>query len=326
MWTKILILFALTACVTPEDKGLVANRRLAEAASKRGDWPVAAELWHRVYFSEGFKDPRACLETARALHLLGDPESAEALLASGLQRFPESFALMEYHGVTLEATGYRRAAESAYANALALQSDLVLSLIGLGRVRLALGLPGSAVQPLRRLVELDPSSEALRFLSEAARATKNFVLAYDSYLHLFDVGSGIVSELVNAASVGLESSLRAERRAAPLVCEAWLKRALEVDPQRTRAHMLLGAYRELAGDDEAAVSHLSRACETDPACAEAYLDIAELHIRMSERETARSFLNHARKLVDTKSTRARFEALEASAEEPVAEEPVPEAD
>jgi len=223
---------------------------------------------------------------------------------------------MEYHGVTLEATGYRRSAEAAYASALELQPDLTVALVGLGRVRLALGLPDSAVHPLKRLGELEPSPEALRLLSQAARATRDFVLAYDTYLHLFDIKEGRVSELVGAATIGLESSLRAERRAAPLVCEAWLKRALEVDPQRTRAHILLGAYRELAGDDEAAVSHLSRACETDPACAEAYLDLAEIHIRMSEKETARSFLNHARKLVDSDNNRERYKLLNARAEEP----------
>jgi tetratricopeptide (TPR) repeat protein len=317
MRTFLFILLAVVGCVTPKDKGLVENERLAEAASKRGDWAEAAELWHRVYFSEGFEDERACLETARALYELGDPESAEAIVADGIRRFPESSALMEYHGVTLEATGYRRSAEAAYASALELQPDLAVALAGLGRVRLALGLPDSAVHPLKRLVELDPNPEALRVLSQAARATRDFVLAYDTYLHLFDKGEGSVNELVGAATIGLESSLRAERRAAPLVCEAWLKRALEVDPQRTRAHILLGAYRELAGDDEAAVSHLSRACETDPACAEAYLDLAEIHIRMLERETARSFLNNARKLVDTENNRERYELLEAQAEESV---------
>lgn len=316
MRTLLLTIITLAGCAAPKDRGLEANERLAEAASRRGDWAVAAELWHRVYLTENFEDERACLETARALYELGDPESAESMVADGLRRFPVSFALMEYHGTTLEATGYRRAAESAYAGALELQPGLVVALLGLGRVRLSLGLPDSAVRPLKRLVEIDPSPEALRFLSQVARSTRDFVLAYDTYLHLFDIEEGSLDELISAASIGLESSLRAERRAAPLVCEAWLKRALEVDPQRTRAHILLGAYRELAGDDEAAVSHLSRACETDPACAEAYLDLAEIHIRMSERETARSFLNHARKLVDTDNTRERYELLEARVEEP----------
>lgn len=310
------IIISLAACAAPRDRGVELNERLAEAASKRGDWAEAAELWHRVYLSERFDDERACLETSRALYELGDLESAEAMAADGRRRFPESFALMEYHGVTLEATGYRRAAESAYASALESQPSLVVALLGLGRVRLLLGLPDSAVRPLRQLVEIDPNPEALRLLAQGARATKNFVLAYDTYLHLFDLKRGELNELINAATIGLESSLRAERRAAPLVCEAWLKRALEVDPQRTRAHILLGAYRELAGDDEAAVAHLSRACETDPACAEAYLDLAEIHIRLSERETARSFLNHARKLVDTDNTRERYELLEARAKEP----------
>ena len=316
MRSTLTILVFLGACAASKDRGLEVNERLAEAASKRGDWAQAAELWHRVYLSERFNDERACLETSRALFELGDHESAEAVAADGRRRFPESFALMEYHGVTLEATGYRRAAESAYASALESQPSLTVALLGLGRVRLLLGLPDSAVEPLRRLVEIDPNPEALRLLAQGARATKDFVLAYDTYLHLFDLRRGGLDELLSAATVGLEPSLRAERRAAPLVCEAWLKRALEVDPQRTRGHILLGAYRELAGDDEAAVAHLSRACETDPACAEAYLDLAEIHIRLAERETARSFLSHARKLVDTDNTRERFELLQARVEEP----------
>ena len=315
----LLVILAFAACVAPKDGELEASERRAEAASRRGDWAVAAELWYRVYLSEGFEDERACLETARALYELGDFKSAESMAADGSRRFPESAALMEHHGVTLEATGYRRAAESAYASALELQPDLAVALMGLGRVRLALGLSGSAVRPLRRLVELDPSPEALRLLSQGARSARDLVLVYDTCLHLFDIEEGGVEELINAGTIGLESSLRAERRAAPIVCEAWLERALEVDPQRTRAHILLGAYRRLAGDDGAAASHLNRACETDPACAEAFLDFAERHIRMSERETARTLLDYARKLVDTDSTKERYELLSlALMEEPEA--------
>lgn len=315
MRATILLLVALAACSTPRNKGAEANERLAEAASRRGDWEVAADLWHRVYLTDDLENPRACLETSRAIFELGDPHSAEALLRDGLQRFPDHSAMHEFHGVVLEETGYRRAAEAAYARALELQPGLIQALLGLGRVRLQLGLEISAIPPLQRLVELDPTPEVLRLLALAARAAGEYVVAYDTYLHLFDVGEGTIDELLVASTLGLETSLRTVRRASPLVCEAWLLRVLETDPQRTRAHLLLGTYRGLAGDDEAAINHLTRACETDPACVEAFLDLAEAHLRLTQVETARVLLGHAAEIVEDPSSMTRLSTLLSRADE-----------
>jgi len=315
MRALILILATLTACAAPQDAGVEANERLAEAASRRGDWAVAADLWHRVYLADGLDNSRACLETSRALAELGDPDSAEALLRDGLRRFPESAALNELHGHVLEQTGWRRAAEAAYVKALELQPGLVFSLAGLGRVRLQLGLETAAISPLRRLVELDPTPESLRLLTEAARRAGDHVVAYDAYLHLFDVTEGTLEELIDAGSLGLKPNLRELRRASAPVCEAWLARALEVDPQCTRAHILLGTYRSLAGDEDGAVQHLTRARETDPASVEAILDLAELQLRRAELEAARELLDQAGELAEDEGSRARLQILLSRAEE-----------
>ena len=311
----ILFLAALAACATPRDAGVDANERLAAAASRRGDWPVAADLWHRVYLADELKNPRACLETSRALAELGDPDSAEALLRDGARRFPTNAAIYELHGHVLEETGWRRAAEAAYVKALELQPGLVASLMGLGRVRLQLGLETAAIPPLRHLVELDPTPESLRLLTRAARRASEHVIAYDAYLHLFDVTKGNLEELLEAGSLGLRPDLRELRRASAPVCEAWLNRALEIDPQYTRAHILLGAYRALAGDEDEAAEHLTRARETDPACVEAILDLAELQLRRAELETARELLEQAGELAEDESSQARLQILLSRAEE-----------
>jgi tetratricopeptide (TPR) repeat protein len=310
-----LLLLLAAACSTPLGAGVEANTRLAEAASRQGDWAAAADLWHRVYMAGEFQSPRACLGTSRALWELGDPDSAEALLRDGLRRFPEDAALYELHGVVLEETGYRRAAEGAYARAVELQSGLIVSLEGLGRVRLQLGLESAAIAPLRRLVELEAEPEALRMLARAARGAGELVLAYDTLLHLFDDTGGTVEELMLAGTLGLESGLHRVRRASPIVCEAWLGRVLEVDPQRTDAHVLLGTYRMRAGDDAGAALHLRRACETDPACAVAFLDLAEVHLRLGETESARALLEHADAIVDGDAARTRLSTLRSRVEE-----------
>ena len=309
------MILLLVACAAQGSAGIEANERLAESASRRGDWAAAADLWHRVYLADRFENPRACLETARALSELGDPDSAEALLRDGIRRSPENSALHELHGVVLEETGYRRAAEAAYSKALELQPSLIHALAGLGRVRLQLGLETSAIPPLQRLVDLDPTPEALHLLTKAALAANDYVVAYDTYLHMFDMVEGTLEELLDAAKLGLKPSLRSARRASPLICEAWLARVLEADPQCTRAHILLGAYRQLAGDDEAAVRHLTRACETDPASTEAFLDLAELYMRLAEVEIARTFLDHASEIVEDEAARTRLSTLLSRADE-----------
>ena len=315
MRAATLVLVALAACATPRDVGIQTNERLAEAASRRGDWSLAADLWHRVYLADQLNNPRACLETSRALAELGDPASAEALLRDGIKRFPLDPALHELHGYVLEQTGWRRAAEAAYAAALELQPGLALSLKGLGRVRLQLGLENAAIPPLRRLVELDPTPESLRLLVEAARKAEDPVVAYEAYLHLFDEIRGETAELIDAGSLALSQALRDTRRASSAVCEAWLARALEIDPQLTRAHALLGRYRMLAGDDQAAILHLTRACETDPANVAALLDLAELRLKGAELEAARRLLDRADGLAGETAARARLNALFVRAEE-----------
>lgn len=309
MRAKIFLLASLVACAAPRSAGVDANERLAQAATKRGDWPVAVDLWHRVYLADQLENPRACLETSRALSELGDLDSAEALLKDGARRFPEDSAIHELHGVVLEESGYRRAAEAAYSKALDLQPGLIRSLAGLGRVRLRLGLESSAIPPLRRLVELDPCPETLRLLARAALAAEEHVLAYDTFLHLFDDTEGELEELIDAAHLGLEPDLGSLRPAAPLVCEAWLSMALELDPQRTQGLILLGAYKELTGDDEAAARHLRRALETDPASVEALIELAEIELRLLRVEEALTLLGQASQLVEDDGARARVATM-----------------
>jgi len=317
MRVPTLFLVALAACAAPRDAGVDTNERLAEAATRRGDWPVAADLWHRVYLADNLNNSRACLETSRALAELGDPDSAEALLSDGVRRFPLNAALYELHGSVLEEIGWRRAAEAAYVKALELQPGLVFSLAGLGRVRLQLGLETAAISPLQRLAELDPTPEFLRLLTQAALRADEHVIAYDAYLHLFDETRGTLEELLDAGRLGLQPDLRSVRRASSPVCEAWLTRSLEIDPQCTNAYILLGAYRVLAGDEDAAVEHLTRARETDPACVEAILDLAELQLRRRELEEARELLDQASELVEDEASRARLQALLFRAEESI---------
>ena len=310
-----LTLLTLSACVTSRDAGVEANERLAAAASRRGDWEVAADLWHRVYLADGLDNPRACLETSRALAELGDPASAEALLRDGVRRSPESAALHELHGRVLEETGWRRAAEAAYVKALELQPGLTTSLAGLGRVRLQLGLETSAIAPLERLVELDPTPDSVRLLTEAARSAGQDTVAYDAYLHLFDLTQGTLWELVDAGSLGLKPGLREERRASGPVCDAWLSRALEVDPQCAQAHIYLGRFRVLAGEEDEAAAYLMRAREIDPGEVETVLELAELELRRGERAAATELLDQAAELARDEADRVRLELLLSKAEE-----------
>lgn len=315
MRATIFLFAVIAACAAPRSAGVDANERLAEAATQRGDWPVAVDLWHRVYLADQLENPRPCLETSRALLELGDPDSAEALLRDGVRRFPEDGALHELHGVALEESGYRRAAEAAYVRALELQPALVRALEGLGRVRLHLGLERSAIPPLQRLVELEPEPEALRLLARAGLGAGDHLVAYDTFQQLLDESEGTLEELMDAAGLGLDSSLSSHRRSSSLVCEGWLVRALEMDPQRTRAHILLGAYRGLAGDDAAAATHLRRALETDPACVEALLDLAAVQMRLAEVEKAQVLLEQASGIAEDESSRARLARLLLRAEE-----------
>ncbi|HVS10104.1 MAG TPA: tetratricopeptide repeat protein [Planctomycetota bacterium] len=286
----------------------------ARAASRAEDWRLAAARWNEVFLREGSVE--ACVETARALHQLGDDESARGILDMGLSRHPADPQILGMQGDVLARMGFRRAAEACLERALAADPDRPDVLLALGRVRLELERPSAAEAALSRRIELGFSdAETWLLRARARRAAGNVRGALEDYRSAFahlDLSTE-VRDLVSAGTLYVDPALRKDERARSLA-HAWLERALERDPQCTTAWHHLGLIHEDLGDQEAAIRHHRRAAESDPAHLPSLAKLAELHSQRGELSAAADMARRACALEKDPARRAALERLTCPAD------------
>ena len=295
----LLVLPALSAlggCEAPRKntpKGR-ATQAEAEAATRAGDWKTAADRWHSIFLADPECPVRPCAETARALLRLKDAESAANLLDLGLAKHPGDPDLLERKGEALVQLGFRRAAEECFEKALAADPRRAGALLALGRLRVELGLESAAIVPLKRAIALTGGDfETWRLLAKAWRASGSPREAYEAWLQAFALGEGAVDDLVEAATLFVDESLRHAHPEAGEKMLVWLNRAVERDPQCTRAHFQLGVISEELGGHEEAIEHYRRAVEVDPGCLMALTNLAILYARRGDERNTREMVERA---------------------------------
>ncbi len=276
-----LTLASVAACRTARARPVrpgEPDAKAAAAATQRGDWRAAAERWWAVWLAAPEGDARACAEAARALIELGDAESAGNLLDQGLLRFPKDANLAEWKSRSLEKLGFRRAAEEYLQRALTIEPDRSTALLGLGRIRVGLGLETSAVQPLRKFVaQTGGDAASYKLLALALRGSGDASGAYQAWKRSFELGQPLVEEYLSAASLALDADVRSAHPEALATSRGWLESALAKDPMCTRAHFQLGALSHELGAYGDAIEHYRRAVETDPSCLMAIKNLAILY-------------------------------------------------
>ena len=274
-------------------------------ASRDEDWDSAAQYWNEVFLQAEGKNMRACLETARALKHLGDPESASNMLQLGLREDPDNPDLLEMKGDSLVDLGFRRSAEACYERCLANDPDRIRVLVNLGCLRLSLDREEAALIPLQKAVDLgcdDP--DVLSELARAYRGTGQPVRAWkifrqrmeDAHSDCPQLASEIGSLVVEPRVVSSDPSAR-ERALS------WLERSLEQDPQATCAHFQSGVLKEELGDVEGAIECYRRAVETDPAFLPGLTNLALLYAARGEEEHCREMVTRAITLEDDRERR-----------------------
>lgn len=297
MWLLGLSATLGPGCESPRRLPPIANpRAVAEVATREKNWSVAAARWHEVYLEEGDQSSQPCVETARALMMLEDPTSAVQMASLGLERFPNDVALLDIKGQALRQRGFRRAAEECYVSLLALEPKRVSALLALARLRIELRRESEALTLLRDAIQLtggDADSYAL--LARAASATGDACGAFEAYEKLFLIRDGTVDELVAASTLSLDGTLCRVQPDAQLTCERWLQRAIEKDPQCTRAHFGLGVLREELGRPDEAIANYRRAVETDPSCLMALTNLAVLYASLGDTENTLDMVTRALK-------------------------------
>lgn len=327
----IAALFAFAACQSHSSMPRAVETRSdtlpqAEAATRTGNWKMAAECWYSIFVSEDGKTVKPCAETARALLKLKDAESASNVLDRGLLKHPDDPDLNEMKGEALVALNYRRPAEDCFQKALKVDPTRVSALISLAKLRIALGYEGSAVAPLQKAIEITGGDfESYQLLARASSASGDPCGAYQAWVKAFTLGDGSVDSLVTASTLYMNDAVRRAHKDAASSCKRWLERAVERDPQCTQAHFELGVLHEELGNKEAAIKHYRRAVETDPGCLVALRNLAVLYASMGDEAKMREMVMRALPLEqDADRRRALLRLLEPLERKPVAREKSPQ--
>jgi len=313
-WTAGLLVVAL-GCSTTERRaprvpeGELVDPDLARAATEAGDWEMAAARWNELFLRGGEGADEACLETARALLMLGDAESSRGVLELGLRRDPDHPDLLEMHGNVLAQLGFRRAAETSYEKALKADPDRSSTMLELARVRLDLEQAGAALQPLERRIELgadDPETFVL--YGRALTLRGEYAEAFAAFDQAFVLGLDDPRCLVAGAALYFDEDLRKDPDYNERAVH-WLLRAVYRDPQLTQAHYYLGLLHEDAGRDGQALMRYRRAAESDPSHAPSLYRMAVLYDRAGDSERARDAAQRALEFEHDPRRRSELEAL-----------------
>ena len=311
-WVAALVAIGAAACSSTgtEEPPL----RQAEAATRAEDWSLAAELWHEVHLAAGGRDARACYETARALYRSGDPPSACALLRRGLEVTPDDLDLLELSGEIQRECGFRRAAELSYERLVQRDPARAAAWRALAELRVELGLERAAMDPLRHAIALcGDDAELYVLLGDVERVTSRPLLAWQAYGRAAELGELELETLVHAGELSLVAEVRDARPDALDRGQVWLERAVELDPQSTRGHFLLGRVAEEQGRAEDATASYRRAVETDPGCLEALTNLAVLYARLGDEVGTADIVARALAIESDPSRRAALMELLGSA-------------
>jgi tetratricopeptide (TPR) repeat protein len=241
---------------------------------------------------------------------LGDPESAIGVLKQGLANHPESAELHELHGDALVQRNFRRAAESCYQKAVEIEPQRAGAWRALGSVRLELGYEKSALEPLRRAVELGlDDAPTWLLVARAARGAGETCAAFDAYERAFERTTADTATLLEASTLCLESIVCRTRPDAVAVCRSWLERATAINPQSIEAHFQLGVLAEVDDRDDAAIEHYLRAVEIDPAYLPALRNLALIYAQRRDVENTRKTVERALELERDPDRRKALEKL-----------------
>lgn len=287
---------------------LEARYGAAAQALEAGQFQLAADRYRELWRGgDGSADSVA--GWAQALMGQGHPDRALSLLVNARKR-SEDPGLAALMGAALVQTGRPAVAREAFAAALAGDPEQPLALAGLGRCLARSMQPdGAAPLLLRASRAVGGDVDLLREASAAAGAAQLIEVELAALSDLAQEGGARPAELLRAAELLLAGGATDPVLAAQ--AEAWLVRAVDLNPQAAAAWDGLGRLHAARGDLQAAALAFKSAVEVDPAAHGPLLQLALL-ARVGGRDArALSLIDHALGFLREPELRAPFEELRA---------------
>lgn len=279
-----LCLVSFAAACSSSPKGIrrlpdayTIDAAMAHAASDAADWELAASSWYEIYLRNESDAVVAGVETARALVAQRQIRSAREFLKRALVEHPGQPDLLESYANVLVTSGFRRAAELVYQQALDLDPNRLSAMLSLGRVRLELKLYSASAELLERRIRLGGrDAETWCLLACARRGMERPLDAFVAHQEAFDLGEMVGDRLVFAASAYFELPKDERTRERAEAARAWLRRAITIDSRHASAFEMLGRLEEELGETEQALTSYRAAVAVQPKDELASLRLATL--------------------------------------------------
>lgn len=282
---------------------------IARASERARQYDRSAELWARLLIDCGGTQLEPYLGCGRSLLAIGDVRGACEVVEQGLNVFPRSIDLYLLHGEILSAASFHRAAERCFETAVQIDPRNHAAQLGLGRVRLELGLSHKALDPLRAALALQPDDQtSLRLGALAAEDAGLAVEAFDARRRLLELEAHPTAyRYVSTAQLAFHPDVRAWYPNSLGMARPWIARAIELNPQDSEAHYLRACDLALRGEHEAARDSFLRAIEVDPGNLEALTDLAANYHQHGDAQQADRFARMALSLERDRRRRAVLE-------------------
>lgn len=223
----------------------------------------------------------------------------ERLIASGSDA-PE---IRSNYGVMLHLAGKNSEAMTQFRMALERKPSLAGANLFAGLTEIDLNAPALALPYLKRAQEADPSQPApLLGLAKARVALRQYAAANDSYKKAAALdpklaeawyGQGVTDrsvaeELLSHGSRNGHGTNANRQRVQALLADALksLTRALDLEPNSVRAHLVMAEALSDAGKATEAVAEYQTALRLDPRLLGAYLGLASLYWKQREFDEA----------------------------------------
>jgi tetratricopeptide (TPR) repeat protein len=209
--------------------------------------------------------------------------SAEREFSAALKQSAALYPAHAANGYVALARRDHERAVTEFDAALAAAPQYVPALVGRGQSLLALGRDDDALAAFESAVALDSSLTDLRGRIEVLRFRN-------------------LQDLIATARTAATAGRRAEARAA-------YTRAIEATPDSAFLHRELGALERQDGNADAAIMHLRRAAELDPADAVSLVQIGEILEQRQDYAAAEATYRRAQAIEPSTTLAAKIAAL-----------------
>jgi len=247
-YLAIFLLLAVSICAAQED--IADQIRSAQAA---GDYAKAAKLYQQLIAS-GEDTPEIHSNRGIMLHLAGRNQEALVEFRNALRRKPGMVGTNLFAGEAELDSGHPREAIPFLEKAHALAPNDTAPLLLLGKTQVAVRDFAAANQSYVAAASLNPRlAEAWYGVGITARS--------------------LADQMLNRAARG-EPEQKAETQALLNQALAALKRAVELEPNSARSHLILAESFRDSGNLAEAVPEYQKAIQMDPHMDAAYLGLA----------------------------------------------------